>query len=70
VDHALHAKPGTWTWRRVALYRSDTVPAGNKEVAEVNSLNGLIPTALVFLLVFVVMGVMILWGVSLLDLPG
>jgi hypothetical protein len=33
-------------------------------------LNGLIPTALVFLLVFMVMGVMILWGVSLLDLPG
>jgi hypothetical protein len=35
-----------------------------------NMLNGLIPTALVFLLVFLVMGVMILWGVSLLDLPG
>ena len=32
-------------------------------------MNGLIPTALVFLLVFLVMGVMILWGVSLLDLP-
>lgn len=35
-----------------------------------NSLNGTIPTALLFLLVFLVMGVMILWGVSLLDLPG
>jgi hypothetical protein len=36
----------------------------------VSSFSGLIPTALVFLLVFLVMGVMILWGVSLLDLPG
>lgn len=35
-----------------------------------NVLNGMIPTALLFLLVFLVMGVMILWGVSLLDLPG
>ena len=42
----------------------------SKEVAEVNSLNGMVPTALLFLLVFLVMGVMILWGVSLLDLPG
>jgi hypothetical protein len=36
----------------------------------VNSISGIIPTALLFLLVFLVMGVMILWGVSLLDLPG
>jgi hypothetical protein len=36
----------------------------------VNSLSGMIPTVLLFLLVFLVLGVMILWGVSLLDLPG
>jgi hypothetical protein len=36
----------------------------------VNGLNEMIPTALLFLLVFLVMGVMILWGISLLDLPG
>ena len=42
----------------------------NKEVATVHGLNGMSPTALIFLLVFVVMGVMIFWGVSLLDVPG
>lgn len=46
------------------------MPGRQQGGREVNMLNGLIPTALVFLLVFLVMGVMILWGVSLLDLPG
>lgn len=47
-----------------------TARISSKEVAEVNGLNEMIPTALLFLLVFLVMGVMILWGISLLDLPG
>lgn len=42
----------------------------NEEVVTVNGLNGILPSVLVFLLVFVVMGIMILWGISLLDLPG
>ena len=54
----------------VALQSGRIVGIYSKEVAEVNSLNGMVPTALLFLLVFLVMGFMILWGVSLLDLPG
>ena len=50
--------------------REWTARISSKEVAEVNGLNEMIPTALLFLLVFLVMGVMILWGISLLDLPG
>ena len=49
--------------------REWTARISSKEVAEVNGLNEMIPTALLFLLVFLVMGVMILWGISLLDLP-
>lgn len=68
--HPLLIKAGTRIWRRVPFHRSDTKSGRKQGGREVNSLNGMIPTALVFLLVFLVMGVMILWGVSLLDLPG
>jgi hypothetical protein len=60
--------PGHRAWPR--FEREWTARISSKEVAEVNGLNEMIPTALLFLLVFLVMGVMILWGISLLDLPG
>ena len=54
---------------RPRFEREWTARISSKEVAGVNGLNEMIPTALLFLLVFLVMGVMILWGISLLDLP-
>lgn len=45
-------------------------PALVRRAAQVNSLNETLSTSLVHLVLFLAMGIMILWGVWLLDLPG
>jgi len=59
-----------WASRTLRLVSPGEVQRIDRKEEEVKNSKGMVPAVLLMLLVIGAMGVMIFWGLSLLDLPG